>query len=117
MEENEEKRDAYHQDDLLWGKSITDMVTRMVAATEQGQREQRTADTEVVGREASIHAVLRQTGGPKKSEEGQQPYAGRQLQSEQKPKLNEAPIAIPTPMPGTTVTPTTVKTTMPVPTR
>ena len=31
LEEKEEKRDAYHQDDVLWLKGITDMVKRVVA--------------------------------------------------------------------------------------
>jgi len=30
LEEKEEMQDAYHQDDLLWGKGITDMVARVV---------------------------------------------------------------------------------------
>jgi hypothetical protein len=33
LEEKEEKRDVYHQDDVLWGKGIMDMVKRVVAAT------------------------------------------------------------------------------------
>jgi flagellar motility protein MotE (MotC chaperone) len=38
LEQTEEKWDAYHQDDVLWGKGITDMVKRVVAATERAQR-------------------------------------------------------------------------------
>jgi len=57
-------RDAYHQDDLLCGEGITDMVTRVVAATERDHKEQRKADTEGVGLEASIQADLTQTCGP-----------------------------------------------------
>jgi hypothetical protein len=34
LEEKEEVRDAYHQDDILWGKDITNMVARAVAAME-----------------------------------------------------------------------------------
>ena len=34
LEEQEEKRDAYHQDDVLWGKGIMDMITRVVSTTE-----------------------------------------------------------------------------------
>jgi hypothetical protein len=37
LEEGEEKWDAYHQDDLLWRKDITNMVTGVVATTEWGQ--------------------------------------------------------------------------------
>jgi hypothetical protein len=71
LEEKEEKRDVNHQDDVLWGKGITNMVKRVVAATERDQRERRLADTEVVGLEASIHADLTQTGRLKKPEERQ----------------------------------------------
>jgi hypothetical protein len=35
LEEKEKTWDAYHQDDLLWGEGITDMVARVVAATER----------------------------------------------------------------------------------
>jgi len=41
LEEIEAKWDAYHQDDVLWGIGITDMVTELVAATERGQRDER----------------------------------------------------------------------------
>jgi hypothetical protein len=64
LEEKEEKRDAYHQDDLLWGAGITDMVVRAVAATERGQNAEWGADSKGVGVEASIHGDLTQTGAP-----------------------------------------------------
>jgi len=38
------------------------MVTRVVAATEGGQREERKADTNGAGLEASMHAETSQTG-------------------------------------------------------
>jgi hypothetical protein len=65
LEEKEKTRDAYHQDDLLWGEGITDMVARVVAAIEPNQ-------TEEVGLETPIQADLIQTGGPEKPEERQQ---------------------------------------------
>ena len=119
MEEKEKKRDAYHQDDLLWGEGITDMVARAVAATERGQKEERRADTEGVGLEASIHADLTQTGGPEKPEERQQLQPGRQLKSmptpkpkpkpksnpNQSPKSNSAPALSPAPRPAPRPTP------------
>jgi hypothetical protein len=52
LEQQEKTRDAYHQDDLLWGVGITDMVARVVAVTEQDQREERKVDTKSVGLEA-----------------------------------------------------------------
>ena len=96
-----EKRDAYHQDEFLWGKGITDMVARVVAATERDQREERKSDTEGVGLDASIHADLMQTGGLKKPEERKQPQPGRQLKLKPKPnpKPNPAPTPTPTPTP------------------
>ena len=88
-------QDAYHQDDLLWGKGITDMVARVVAATGRDQKEERKADTEGVGLEASIHADLTQTGGPEEPDERQQLQAATQLKSVPIPK----PIPDPTSMP------------------
>jgi len=46
LEKSEEKWNAYHQDDILWGRGITDMVTMVVTATEGGQREERNADAD-----------------------------------------------------------------------
>jgi len=100
LEEQEEKRDAYHQDDVLWGKGITDMVKRVVAATERDQREGRKADTDGVGLEASIHADLTQTGGPKKQEERQQLQPGKQPKSVPVPMLKPKPNTNPNPKPN-----------------
>jgi hypothetical protein len=71
MEKREEKWDTYHQDDVLWGRGITDMVTKVATSTEEGQREreERKADTDGAGLEATIHANATQTGGPEKPEE------------------------------------------------
>lgn len=55
----EKMRDVYHQDDLIWGEGITDMVATVVAATQWDQKKE-------VGLEASIQADLTQTGGQKK---------------------------------------------------
>jgi len=35
LEEKEKMRNAYHQDDVLWGNGIADMVPRVVVATER----------------------------------------------------------------------------------
>jgi hypothetical protein len=48
------------------------MVARALGGTERGQKEERIADTEGVGLEASIHVDLTQTGRPEKPEERQQ---------------------------------------------
>jgi len=125
LEEKEEKLDMYHQDDVLWGKGITDMVKRVVATTEWGQREERKADTQGVGLEASIHADLPQRGAPKKPEERQQLQPAGQLKSvptpKPDPKQSPAPAPAlkpaPTPRPGATSTPKGVTTSAPTPTR
>jgi len=54
------------------------MVTRVVTTTEGGQREreERKADTNGAGLEASIHADETHTGGPEKPEEHQQSQPG-----------------------------------------
>jgi len=136
LEEKEKERDVYHQDDLLWGEGITDMVARAVAATERGQEEERRADTERVGLEASIHTDLTQTGRPEVREQRQQLQPGRQLKSmptpkpKPKPKSNRtpnpspkpnpapapapAPRPSPTPTPGTTSAPRGAKSSAPI---
>jgi outer membrane biosynthesis protein TonB len=112
LENREEKWDAYHQNDVLCGRGITDMVTKVVTATEGGQRERqkRKADTDGAGLKASIHTDATQTGGPEKPEERHQSQPGRQLKPKPKPKPNPAP----TPTPRTTSTP--IAGTTPVPT-
>jgi len=112
LQETEKIRDAYHQDDLLWGKGITDMVTRAVAETERDQNMEQNADAEAGGLEASIQTDLTLRGGPEKPEEGQQLQPGRRLYSMQMPKpeqnptpkLNPAPEPRPAPTPMLTTT-------------
>jgi hypothetical protein len=72
LEEPEKIWHAYHQNDLLWGEGITDVVARAVAATKRGQKKVRRADIEGVGLEAVIHADLTQTDRLEKPEECQQ---------------------------------------------
>jgi hypothetical protein len=108
--EKEEKRDAYHQDDVLWGKGITDMVKRVVAAIARDQREGRKADTKGVGLEASIHTDLTQTGGPKKPEERPQ------LQPEKQPKSVPVPMPKPKPNPNPNPKPNLAPALRPTPT-
>jgi hypothetical protein len=106
LEENEKTRDVYHQDDLLWGEGIPDMVARVVDATERDQKEQ-------VGLVASIHPDLTQTGGSENPEERQPLQRKRQLKSvpvpqpkpNPTPKLKPAPA--PAPRPAQTLTPRT----------
>jgi hypothetical protein len=72
LEKEENKQDAYHQNDLLWGEGITDLVTRAVAETEQVQIEERAADTEGVAHHDSPNRDMTVTGGPDNPEEHQQ---------------------------------------------
>ena len=81
LEDKEQKQNMYHQDDIVWDKGIMDMIARVVAATERGQRQDRKEDTECVCLEASIHTDLTQTGKPKKQEARQQQQPGRMLKS------------------------------------
>jgi hypothetical protein len=112
LEKREEKLEAYHQDDVLWGRGITDMVTKVVTATEgrQREREERKADTDGAGLETSIQPDATETGGREKPEERQQSQPGRQLKAKPKPKPNPTP----TTMPRTTLT--RIGVTIPVPT-
>lgn len=68
LDQKEEKWDMYHQDDLLWGKGITDIVKRMVTSAEHGQIEQRNADNDSGGVEGSIHGEEMKAGGIEKPE-------------------------------------------------
>jgi len=113
LEKREEKWDAYHQDDVLWGKGITDMVTRVVATTEGGQREERKADTNGASLEASMHAETSQRGQPEEPEQRQQSQPRRQHEPKPKPKPNPAP----TLTPRTTLTLMAVTTSVPTPAR
>jgi len=108
LNEKEKTRDKYHQDDLLWGEGITDMIARVVAATERNQKEERKADTKGVGLEALILAGLTQTGGPEEPEERQLLQPGRQLKSVPmpKPKADPTPKLKPAPVPRPAATPT-----------
>jgi len=108
LEKREETWDAYHQDNIPWGRGITDMVTKAVTATEGGQRqrEERKADTDGAGLEASIHADVTYIRRPEKPAERQQSQPGRQLKPNSTPKPNPAP----PPTPRTTSTPIAVMT-------
>jgi len=110
LEEKEEMWDAYHQDDVLWRMGITDMVKRVVAATDRDQREGRKADIEGVSLDASIQSDLTQTGGPKKPEELQH------LQPGKLPKSVPVPMAKPKPNPNPNPNPKVAPALRPTPT-
>jgi len=80
------------------------MVARVVAATEQDQREEWKVDTDYGGLQVSIHADLKQTGGLRKPEERQKVQPERQFKSmpmlKQKQKQNPDPDPNPKPNPA-----------------
>jgi len=87
MQEREQKWDARHEDNKLWGAGITNMIVNVVkgVAPSQEAREKervKTAKMDGGGLEASQHADTTQEGGPEKHQ---------QLQQEQKPKLQPKP--------------------------
>jgi hypothetical protein len=72
LEEKENVRDMYHQDNILWGKGIMDMVARAMVETPGDRNDQRKADTERGGLKARIHADLTLTVRSEMPEERQQ---------------------------------------------
>jgi hypothetical protein len=73
----EEQRNTYHQDHVLWGKDITKMVARVVAASELEKEMNTNAVTKGCALEALIDENLTQAGRPKKLEERQPVQPGR----------------------------------------
>ena len=106
LEEKEKNRDVYHQDELLRGRGITEMVARAVAATGLDQKKERKVDIEGVGLEALIPTDLTKTGGPEKTEKRQQLQHGRQLETMSMPKPKPNTTSKPYPAPGLRPAPT-----------
>jgi len=83
MQQREQQWDASHEDDMLWGAGITNMITKLMRVVAPGQ-EGREKDREMtvgrhgVGLEASQHADTTR-------EEGHE--MPQQLQHQLKPKL------------------------------
>jgi len=99
------------------GRGITDMATRVVTATggDQRKREERKADTDGAGLEASIRSDGTQIAGPEKPEDCEQSPPGRQLKPKPRPKPQ--PNQAPTPSLRTTSRPIAVMTLVPTPAR
>ena len=103
MQEREQKWDARHEDDKLWGAGITNMIANVVkrVAPSQEAREKKrvkTAKMDGGGLEASQHADTTQEGGPEKRQQLQQQLKPKlqlklqpKRQHEPKPKLAPAP--------------------------
>jgi len=106
MQDREQKWDARHEDDKLWGASITNMIAKTMKGVAQGQEgrerekeRQMTARTDRGGLEALQHADTTREEEPEKRQ---------QLQQQPKPKLQlkRQPIPQPVPRPKSAPTPT-----------
>jgi hypothetical protein len=95
MEEREQKWDARHKDDKLWGAGITNMIAKIMKGVAPGQeaREKErdeTAGLDSGGLEASQHADTTREEEPEKLQQLQQQPKPK-LQLKLHPKLQPAP--------------------------
>jgi len=96
MEEREQKWDARHENDKLWGARITNMITQTMKAVAPGQegreRERNmTARTDGGGLVASQHAdTMREEGPEERQQPQQQPKPKLKLQLNLQPELQPA---------------------------
>jgi len=103
MQEREQKWDACHEDDMLWGAAITHMIAKVMIGVAPGQevREKerdKTAGMDGRGLEASQHADTTQEGGPEKRQRLQQQLETRMpLKVQPKPQQRPKPKLAPTP--------------------
>jgi hypothetical protein len=103
MQEREQKWDARHEDDKLWGPGITNMIAKVMKGVAPGQevREKerdKTAGMDGGGLEASQHADTTQEGGSEKRQQlQQQPETILPLKVQPKPQHEPKPKSAPTP--------------------
>jgi len=92
MQEREQKWDARHEDDKVWGAGITIMIAKVMQGVAPGQeaREKerdKTAGMDGGGLEASQHADTTQEAGPEKCQQlQQQPETRLPLKGQPKPQ-------------------------------
>jgi len=104
MQEGEQKWNARHEDDKLWGAGITNMIATVMkgVAPGQGGRENErevTARMDSGGLEASQHADTMREEGPQKHQRlQQQPKPTLQLKLQPKPQPAPKPKSATTPM-------------------
>jgi len=103
MQEREQKWDARHEDDKLWGAGITNMIAKVMKGVAPGQ-EVRETDREKTARmdggvlEASQHAdTTREVGHDQRQQPQQQPKPKLQLKLQPKPQPAPKPKSTPTP--------------------
>jgi hypothetical protein len=103
MQEREQKWDARHDDNKVWGAGITNMIAKTMKGVEQGQEgrekeREMTARTDGGGLEASQHADTTREEGPEQHQQPQQqPKAKLQLKLQSKPPPAPKPQSAPTP--------------------
>jgi len=103
MQEREQKWDARHEDDKVWGAGITNMIAKIMKGVAPGQeaREKERDETARMdgGRlEASQHPDTPQEGGPEKRQQLQQQLKPRPpLKVQPKPQHEPKPKSAPTP--------------------
>jgi len=103
MQEREQKWDAHHEDDKVWGAGVTNIIVKVLKRVAPGQEaRERESDesTRMDGRglEASQHADTRQEGGPEMCQQlQQQPKPRLPLKVEPKPQQEPKPNSAPTP--------------------
>jgi hypothetical protein len=92
MQKREQKWDARHEDDKLWGARVTNMITNVMNGVASGQeaREKhrdKTAGMDGGELEASQHADTTQEGGPEERQQlQQQPKTRLPLKVQPKPQ-------------------------------
>jgi len=84
MQEREQKWDASHEDDKMWGAGITNMIANIIQGVPPGQEARKKDKGETARMDggelyASQHAYTPQVGGPAKCQ---------QLQQQLKPRLS-----------------------------
>ena len=97
MQEREQKWDARHEDDRLWGAGIKNMIEKTMKGVAQGQEgrereREMTARTDGRGLEASQHADTMREEGPEERQLPQQkPKPKPKLQLNLQPRMQPAP--------------------------
>jgi len=114
MQEGEQKWDACHEDDKVWGVGITNMIAMIMKGVAPGQEvreneRHETARMDGGGLVDSQHADTPQKGGPEKRQQLQQQLKRRlALEVQPKPKHEPKQQSAPTPArPWETVPPRT----------
>jgi len=102
MQEIEQKWDARHEDDKLWGAGIANMLAKVIKGVAPGQEARKkerdkTAKMDGGGLEASHHADTTQEGGPEMRQQlQQQPQPKLQPKLQPKPQHEPEPKSAPT---------------------